>query len=208
MKNETIFLNKIKDLSLDKDVKILNLIKLAKKAHLNQKRDNGNSYLEEHIFPCAISIIERYKEQENIVQLLAGILLHDVLEDSTVTEKEIEERVGREITDIVKILTKTQEGREGMNQEEKIELNTRYLEKIKRSRKEAIIIKLEDRLQNISCITQETIHIKPKKYKRYAKETELIFLPLAKMIKNHINYTNLLKREISRVNELIRKNNL
>ena len=50
--------------------------------------------------------------------------------------------------------------------------------------KEAVLVKLSDRFNNVSCVhlVKKT---KPKKYKRYIKETTEIFLPVAKKYSNY-----------------------
>jgi len=197
------FLKILKSLNLDRNSIIKSSLELAEKGHKNQLRDNGNSYLEEHIYPLGVSIIERYKFQDNFLILLPCALLHDVLEDSEIKESEMKQKVGKQITNIVKILTKTdEENAEEISREEKMKLNEKYLKKVINSNGEAIIIKLEDRLQNLSCITKDTYIIKPEKYKIYAIETEKLFIPLAKKLGGTFDYEKLLNIEIDRINRL------
>lgn len=196
-------INALEEISLKNNSTIKSALEIAQKAHKDQLRDNGSSYLEEHIYPIALSIINRYKNSDNLITLLACALLHDVLEDSEITESEMRKIMGDEITEIVKVLTKSpKENAEGIPQSKKMVMNGIYLKRVINSTQESIILKLEDRLQNLTCITEESHLIKPEKYKRYIIETEQLFIPLAKKIDNHIPYERLLKKEITRLRNL------
>lgn len=195
--------NCLKEISLDNNSTINSALEIAQRGHKDQLRDNGGSYLEEHIYPIALSIINRYKDSDNIVTLVSCALLHDVLEDSDIPESEIRKIMGDEITDIVKMLTKSpKENSEEMSQSQKMDMNSLYLNRVINSNQETIILKLEDRLQNLSCITNESHLLKPEKYKRYIVETENLFIPLTKKINNHIPYEKLLKKETERIKDL------
>lgn len=196
-------INSLKQISLDSNPVINSALEIAQSAHKNQLRDNGSSYLEEHIYPIAISVLNRYKDDKEVITLISSAILHDVLEDSDYKESNIRERVGDKITDIVKNLTKSQEeNASGLSEDIKMKMNGIYLDKVINSNRETIIIKLEDRLQNLSCITDKTHLLKPDKYKRYIIETETLFIPLTYKLKEAVNYKQLLQDEIERIKVL------
>jgi len=202
--DELVYL--LKQISLDSNQVIKSALDIAQTWHKDQLRDNDSSYLEEHIYPIAISVLNRYKNDEQVVTLVSSAILHDVLEDSDYKESDMRERVGDEITDIVKNLTKSKdENASGLPEDIKMKMNGIYLERVINSNRETIIIKLEDRLQNLSCITEKSHLIKPEKYKRYITETETLFIPIAHNLNTHINYEKLLKEEIKRVKELFNR---
>lgn len=193
----------LKQISKDSYPVIQSALEIAESSHKDQLRDNGNSYLEEHIYPIAISVLNRYKDDSKLDVLLCSALLHDVLEDSDYKESDMRKRVGDEITNIVKNLTKSkEENASGLSEDIKMKMNGVYLKRVTNSNRETIIIKLEDRLQNLSCITQTTHLLKPDKYKRYIIETELLFIPLTNNLETPIDYKKLLIGEISRVRKL------
>lgn len=196
-------INSLKQISLDSNPVINSALEIAQSAHKNQLRDNGSSYLEEHIYPIAISVLNRYKDDKEVVTLISSAIIHDVLEDSDYKESNMRERVGDKITDIVKNLTKSQEeNASGLSEDIKMKMNGIYLDKVINSNRETIIIKLEDRLQNLSCITDKTHLLKPDKYKRYIIETESLFIPLTYKLKEAVNYKQLLQDEIERIKVL------
>ena len=196
MSKRVELINALKKISLENNSTIKSALEIAQKGHKDQLRDNGGSYLEQHIYPIALSIINRYKDSDNLVTLVSCALLHDVLEDTDIPESEMRKTMGDEITDIVKILTKSpEENAENQSQSIKMNMNEVYLNRVINSTQESIILKLEDRLQNLSCITNQTHLLKPEKYKRYIIETEKLFIPLSKKINNHIPYEKLLKQE-------------
>ncbi len=196
-------INSLKQISLDSNPVINSALEIAQSAHKNQLRDNGSSYLEEHIYPIAISVLNRYKDDKEVVTLISSAIIHDVLEDSDYKESNMRERVGDKITDIVKNLTKSQEeNASGLSEDIKMKMNGIYLDRVINSNRETIIIKLEDRLQNLSCITDKTHLLKPDKYKRYIIETESLFIPLTYKLKEAVNYKQLLQDEIERIKVL------
>ena len=203
MLKETELLKKLKHISLDSNPLIISALEIAQTGHKDQLRDNGGSYLEEHIYPIALSVLKRYTDDSKLETLLCCALLHDVLEDSDYKESDMRERVGNEITDIVKNLTKSEEeNASGLSEDIKMEMNGRYLKRVINSNRETIIIKLEDRLQNLSCITKKSHLIKLEKYKRYIIETEKLFIPLTYKLEDSLNYKQLLLDEIKRIEKL------
>jgi len=155
-------------------------IKQAERSHKDQLRDNGNSYLTEHIYPVAYETVQSYRGKPVPVEVVAAALLHDAIEDDPgFTYKTCQEKFGTKIADIVQALTKnTSENNPSSNQDEKARLNRIYMQRLVSGPSEALIIKLADRYCNL--VTVHTIkNTNPGKYNRYIQETADLFLPLA-----------------------------
>ena len=75
---------------------------LARVAHEGQKRATGEPYLV-HVVSTAKILADMYMDEATII---AG-LLHDVPEDTSVTEEEIREQFGDEVATLVDGVTKT-----------------------------------------------------------------------------------------------------
>ncbi len=73
-----------------------NALIYAIKAHENQKRKDGKPYIS-HPISVAIELAKNSADDD----LISAGLLHDAIEDTTVTYDEIEETFGREIADLV-----------------------------------------------------------------------------------------------------------
>lgn len=116
------------------------LIKKARdfaiKKHNGQKDDSGKDYFEAHIEVVA-EIISIVTEDAYII---SAAYLHDVLEDTNTTFRELKSEFGEKITNLV--LEVTQEGQK--------DSHGYYFPRLKS--KEGIMIKFADRLSNISRI--------------------------------------------------------
>ncbi len=191
---------------LSQTTNISNSLKIAETQHKGQLRDNGNHYLEDHIYPITLAVLERYKDSELLEPLICTAILHDVLEDTDFSEKEMVSLVGEEITEAVKVLSKSEsEKSSGMSQEIKMENNRKYLQRVSNAPIIPKIVKMEDRIQNLSCITKDSFKLKPEKYKRYVYETRELFVPIAKKLNGYSYYEDLLESECKRVEELFER---
>ena len=80
---------------------------LAAEAHRNQKYGKEEEYVV-HLYECAM-VLQQYKDlfsPHEYELLLCAIWLHDVLEDTRVSYKELGERFGWDIADLVRGVTK------------------------------------------------------------------------------------------------------
>ena len=157
-------------------------IEQAEQSHASQLRDNGNSYLTEHIYPVASEVITSYGELSAPASVIAAAILHDSIEDDpTFTYERCKDQFGTTIADIVQALTKNdEENAPSNNQQEKARLNHAYMRRLANGPPEAMRIKLADRFCNLATIsTIKTTN--PGKYNRYISETKDLFLPLAKV---------------------------
>ena len=140
----------------------------AARAHEGQTRANGDPYFT-HVFETGKNLAELGMDAETIA---AGIM-HDVLEDTSVTEKEMEKEFGKEIVFLVKGVTKL-----GTL---KYKGNIRHVESLRKffmamsKDLRVVIIKFADRLHNL-----ETLQFLPEeKRKRIALESIEVYAPLA-----------------------------
>ncbi len=144
--------------------------RLARDAHKDQKRKSGEPYI---IHPLCVAIIlaDLELDKESIV---AGIL-HDVVEDTVLTEEELAAGFGKEVALLVDGVTKlTQLSWSADKVETQAEnLKKMFLAMAKDIR--VILIKLADRLHNMRTLQ----YMKPEKQKEKARETIEIYAPLA-----------------------------
>lgn len=153
----------------------------AKAAHEGQIRKSGEPYI---IHPLCVGIIlaDLEMDKETIV---AG-LLHDVLEDTIMTEEEIRQEFGNDVALLVDGVTKLQQlqlTREGNDDKsaDRMELQAENLRKMFLAMAKdirVILIKLADRLHNMRTLKYKS----PESQKRIAKETLEIYSPIAQRL--------------------------
>ena len=107
-------------------------------------------------------------------QLLAAILLHDIIEDTDVKIEELPFSDG--VRELVSLVTK----KKASDPKEK-QTDEEYYKKIKENGK-ACVIKLIDRCNNVSTMAGSFDH---QRMKRYILETEKYVLPLADNLKRY-----------------------
>lgn len=149
-------------------------IDFATKAHLDQKRLSGEPYIT-HPIAVATTLVEWDMDPVSVV---AG-LLHDTVEDTTVTLGEIEAEFGKDVVFLVDGLTKISQARAGMNDLSQYLPATRdnlskLLIAISRDIR-VIIIKLADRLHNLKTLS----YLPKDRQQKIARETLEVFAPIA-----------------------------
>lgn len=140
----------------------------AAKAHEGQKRKNGEPYI---IHPVSVAeiIVEMGLDTDSIC---AG-LLHDCIEDTTFGYKEIENKFGTPVAELVDGVTRLGMLRYSKEQEQFEDLRKMFLAMAKDIR--VILIKLADRLHNMRTIQ----HLPERKQRDKALETMEIYAPIA-----------------------------
>ncbi|MDO4318414.1 MAG: bifunctional (p)ppGpp synthetase/guanosine-3',5'-bis(diphosphate) 3'-pyrophosphohydrolase [Lachnospiraceae bacterium] len=146
---------------------------LAKQAHGEQKRKSGEPYIN-HPLSVAIILAELEMDKETII---AG-LLHDVVEDTPITEEELTEMFGSEVTLLVDGVTKLTK----LNySQDKVEIQAENLRKMFLAMAKdirVVVIKLADRLHNMRTMQYQT----PNKQLEKSRETLDIYSPLAQRL--------------------------
>jgi len=143
---------------------------LAMKAHAEQKRHSGEPYII-HPLEVALILVEIGMDSESIV---AG-LLHDVVEDTSVTLDDIRGEFGDYIADLVDGVTKLTQIK---YTSDKVEIQAENLRKMFLAMAKdirVIIIKLADRLHNMRTLQYMTRNKQIEK----ARETMEIYAPIA-----------------------------
>jgi GTP diphosphokinase / guanosine-3',5'-bis(diphosphate) 3'-diphosphatase len=137
--------------------------------HKEQLRQSGEPYLI-HPLEVASILCEMKLDSKSIV---VG-LLHDVVEDSTVSVAEIEKYFGKEIAHIVDGVTKISRAQFRSKEEQQAE-NFRKMILAMVDDLRVILVKLADRLHNMRTLE----YLPPEKRVSIAKETLEIYAPIA-----------------------------
>ena len=157
--------------------------KVAYDAHNGQVRKSGEAYI---IHPLCVAII--LAELELDKETIAAGLLHDVLEDTIMTEDEMRAEFGDEVVLLVDGVTKLQNLHLTDNAKDPKEKNADRLEmQAENLRKmflamakdiRVIMIKLADRLHNMRTLKYQS----KEAQQRIAKETQDIYCPIAQRL--------------------------
>lgn len=149
----------------------------AKKAHAGQKRADGQPYIVHPV--AAAKMLANWKLDSTAI---AACLLHDVLEDTAVTETEMEKEFGKEVTFLVKAVTKLSGLTfQGESDKTKQNLKAHSLRKMFFAMAEdirVILIKLADRYNNMTTIGEKA----PEARQRISLETLEIYAPIAERL--------------------------
>ncbi|MCX6097437.1 MAG: bifunctional (p)ppGpp synthetase/guanosine-3',5'-bis(diphosphate) 3'-pyrophosphohydrolase [Caldiserica bacterium] len=141
----------------------------ARQRHGDQKRASGAPYML-HPVKAALVLADYRLDAETY----AACLMHDVLEDTQTTAKELEEGFGVKVAALVEGVTKLR----GLNYLSRQETNLENVRKILLAMAadlRVVLIKLADRLHNMRTLQ----YLSEDKQQRIAQETMEIYVPLA-----------------------------
>ena len=142
---------------------------LAKKAHEGQVRSSGDPYIS-HPIAVAIILVGLGMDSDTII----GALLHDVVEDTSVTLEDIEKQFGADVAELVDGVTKLANIPYSSWAEQQAE-NVRKMLLAMAKDVRVVIIKLADRLHNMRTLDFRI----PEKQRVKSLETMEIYAPLA-----------------------------
>ena len=148
---------------------------VANQAHLGQFRKSGEPYIT-HPIEVATFIAEWDLDEQTI----AGALMHDVIEDTPVTKKELARIFGNNIAELVDSVTKLDK----LHFESEAAAHAEYFRKVVLAMAKdvrVILIKLADRMHNMLTLGS----MRADKQKRIARETMEIYVPIANRIGLH-----------------------
>jgi len=139
------------------------------KHHAGQSRASGEPYL---VHPLEVALVLAEMKMDPIA--VAAGLLHDSVEDTSVTVADIRQEFGEQVAHIV----------EGVTKISKIDFATREEQQAENLRKmmlamvddiRVVLIKLADRLHNMRTLE----HLPPERQQKIAEETLEIYAPIA-----------------------------
>jgi GTP pyrophosphokinase len=137
--------------------------------HSGQLRASGEPYL---VHPLEVAIL--LAEMRLDTTAIAAGLLHDSVEDTTVTTEQIKEQFGEQVAHIVEGVTKISKIEFASREEAQAE-NVRKMMLAMVDDIRVVLIKLADRLHNMRTLR----HLSPERQVKIAKETLEIYAPLA-----------------------------
>jgi GTP pyrophosphokinase len=161
---------------------VLRAYQLAEQAHEGQERLSGEPYVQ-HCLSVALILAELGAP----IPVIAAGLLHDTVEDTSISLDRLQKEFGREIANLVDGVTKLTQlprvsrtgrpGKDGLGGA-RTELQKETLRKTFLAMGDdvrVVLIKLADRLHNMRTLS----HLPAEKRTRIARETLEIFAPLA-----------------------------
>lgn len=164
------FVIRIESFNANVDIPLLRkAYEFSNKAHQGQFRESGDPYIQ-HCLEVAFILAEQHLDTATI----AAGMIHDVVEETSITLEEIKEEFGEEIAMLVDGVTKIGELKFESAEEEQAEYYRKLLLSMAKDIR-VIIIKLADRLHNM-----RTLNALPgEKQNKIAQETKEVYAPLA-----------------------------
>jgi len=163
----------------------------AEEVHLDIKREDGtSSFSETHVWPVTLDVIKHYQTTTQYLSSLqiTSAILHDVMEDNDRIldlytshaygfDAYFRHRFGEYVYTVADTLkTKPLENFSGSNEEEqKMARFADHCSILTKSKYDAKIIKLADRLNNMKFMAQIPEHGKIKRYLREAEDFYIAF---------------------------------
>jgi (p)ppGpp synthase/HD superfamily hydrolase len=169
-------------------------VDVAEEVHSDQMREDGTSpFLETHTWPVTMDVVRHYRSvNRNITSVeIATAILHDVMEDderisnlheskSYGFEAYLAYRFGSRISDIAtKLKIKSIENYPGASDmERQLERFLEYCDILRDAEYDVKVIKLADRLNNMSFIRHVPGHDKIQRYMREAEDFYIAYTML------------------------------
>lgn len=148
--------------------RIKDAFELAREAHAPQKRKSGEPYILHPIAVATIAAEELMLDANTVI----ACFLHDVVEDTHHTLKEIKERFGEDVAGLVRVVTK--KAKKEYELSKQLDNYKQLLDSLLYDTR-AILVKLADRLHNMRTLKS----MNPEKQMKIAGETDYFYAPLA-----------------------------
>ncbi|MBC6458185.1 HD domain-containing protein [Actinomadura sp. HBU206391] len=139
--------------------------------HGDQLRPTGVPYVEHLLEALEVQVRGAGVRDQDV---LVATLLHDVVEDTDASLRDVEEEFGPGVAELVDWVTKPP-AEEGGGRAAKRAAKTAYLRRLRSATREAILVKLADRVSNVQRLDQ----MPPDFQRRYYAETVTYVQPLA-----------------------------
>ncbi|MGP3911122.1 HD domain-containing protein [Nonomuraea sp. 10N515B] len=136
-------------------------VAFAGRWHGVQQRPTGRPYVEHLLEALEVAVAGAGIDDRDV---LVAIVLHDVLEDTPCTEREIARRFGDRVAELVRWVTKPRGAAKGD-----------YLGSLVKAPPQAVLVKLADRASNV----QELQRMSWRFQRRYYLQTVAYIMPLA-----------------------------
>ena len=123
------------------------VVLFASLAHREQKMIDPDVPYLTHLIGVASNVLEAYyngKQEFDLDYALKVAILHDVIEDTNYSYKDVEEKFGKNIADGVLALSKNDSIEKSLRMQDSVR-------RIKKCSKEVAIVKLADRTFNMRC---------------------------------------------------------
>ena len=165
----------------------------AATAHTGQKRSGGKPYISHPV--RVANIVKKYKDSKQLNDILSAAFLHDTIEDTDTDEEQLSKMFGALVASLVKELTSDKDEIAKVGK-------TEYLaDKMTNMSSWALVIKLADRLYNVSDIK---VAKNPEWRHRYRTETETILDRIERdrvLSGTHKQLINLIRAKLAELDE-------
>jgi len=159
--------------------KVLKALELAKKAHEGQKRDEGTEYVI-HLIRIASCLIEELGVKD--VDVVCGGVIHDIVEDTDVTQEHVVKQFGQSVGNFVKALTRDKSKDAELGKFKSKKLN---MEKLRKAGENIRLLKAVDYLDNLrSFMFRKDLHT--ARYNRHLREVKEIYIPMAESVSEYV----------------------
>lgn len=169
-------------------------LQFAKEKHKHQVRKFSQEPYIKHPLNVAKIILE-HKESHKIEELISAAILHDTLEDTDTTIIELKQLFGELVTSLVIQLTSS---KKEINKTGKKEYLAEKMSNKEKMSNWALVIKLADRLDNLSDISSTPENFKTK----YPEETLFII----NQIEKTRQLSNTHKKIIKKIKDILNAN--
>ncbi|MDN5566718.1 MAG: HD domain-containing protein [Psychrobacter sp.] len=164
-------LRSVSYLSVDERRDVIDACAFGDMAHIKDKRKSGEPYI---THPIAVAeILAGFRlDRDTII----AAILHDTVEDTEVSDEQIEQRYGKVVARLVDGVTKLKSSNHDKQQNKAATFHKILTATLNDPR--VLIIKLADRLHNMSTLDA----VRPEKQRATAQETLDFYVPFARLM--------------------------